>query len=264
MSSVGTFPVTNKIGIAGYFNWTWRATSTPLMPGIAKSSNTRSTLDCSIEEIERSATTADLQHDITKIFQDRSCDFAYRAVVVHEQNYCTLTFALSDANRHDRRFRIGILRRPGQIDLNRCAFSNAGFDPHSSTRLLCKAEDLAQSQAGALADLFGCEKWLEGFCQNFFCHSRAGVGDRNHDVVTSRRFFRLFGRSDFCVRCFNGDIAAIFHGIACVDHEIENHQLDLSRISESVPNSRSEFGVDANTAAQRALQQIVHILQALR
>ena len=37
-----------------------------------------------LEEIKRSATTASLKHDITKVFQDQSCDFAYRAVVIHE------------------------------------------------------------------------------------------------------------------------------------------------------------------------------------
>ena len=46
----------------------------------------------SIEEIQRSATTAYLQHDITKIFQDRSCDFAYGAVVIHNENYCPFMF----------------------------------------------------------------------------------------------------------------------------------------------------------------------------
>ena len=105
------------------------------------------------------------------------------------------------------------------------------------------------------------KKWLKRFCQNFFCHSRTGVGDRNHDVVTGRRFFRLFGRADCRIRRFDSDIAAIFHGIARVDHEIENNQLYLCRIGKSLPASRSEYSADTNAAAQRALQQIVHILQ---
>jgi hypothetical protein len=36
------------------------------------------------EEIKRSAATASLKHDITKVFQDQNCDFAYRAVVIHK------------------------------------------------------------------------------------------------------------------------------------------------------------------------------------
>ncbi len=48
-----------------------------------------------------------------------------------------------------------------------------------------------------------------------------------------------------------------------VNDQIENKQLDLSRIGQRGPKSDPEYAVDADAAAQRALQQIVYVRRRL-
>src|SRR5690349_6666081 len=53
----------------------------------------------------------------------------------------------------------------------------------------------------------------------------------------------------------------ICHRVARIDREIENDEFYLSWVCEGGPDSRPELRVDGDAAANRALQQVMHVLQ---
>src|ERR1041385_6969713 len=98
-----------------------------------------------IEQIESGAPAAHLQHDIANLFQDRGRDFPYRAVIVDKQDNRAGSLELGQLRSERRAFQNGVLDSAGQIELDRCSFSDAGFNSHAATGLLGEARNLAQS-----------------------------------------------------------------------------------------------------------------------
>ena len=63
-------PVTNSTGKLGRFACARRASSAPFMPGMAKSAIMQIDLRLALDEIERRAAAAGLQHPVAEIMQD--------------------------------------------------------------------------------------------------------------------------------------------------------------------------------------------------
>ena len=89
--------------------------------------------------------------------------------------------------------------------------------------LFHEAVNLAQSQTGTFARLFGREKRLECTVYCLSRHPRAAVGDSNKNVLAGRN--AIVVAAIFIVEIgiarFDRKFAAIRHRITCVQGEIE-------------------------------------------
>src|SRR6476660_6403325 len=94
----------------------------------------------------------------------------------------------SDAARrvYDRlrlRRRLVASQQPRQVELHRRAHAGLAVELHVATRLLDEAVDLAEAEAGALADILGGVERLESARLDLARHATAGIGDRYHHVL---------------------------------------------------------------------------------
>src|SRR5215510_7976733 len=57
---------------------------------------------------------------------------------------------------------------------------------------------------------------------------------------------------------FNGQMAAVRHGVASIDHQVQYHLLDLSRVSFNLAQRRFEFYPQIEVFANDARQHPTH------
>ncbi len=57
---------------------------------------------------------------------------------------------------------------------------------------------------------------------------------------------------------FNGQLAAVWHGVPGVDGQVEHRVLDLVRIHQGVPKPPRDCGLKFDFCAQRPAQHVVH------
>ena len=112
-------------GSVGNLECTWRATSIPFMPGIAKSNNqTKIPASHLTQEVERSSAASHFHDHIAEFSEHRRCDLTYRASSSTRRIIAPLRGGVT------REPRIPLVRRrlsrAGQIDLHGRAFANAG------------------------------------------------------------------------------------------------------------------------------------------
>jgi hypothetical protein len=122
---------------------------------------------------------------------------------------------------------------------------------------------VAQAQAGTLARALGREERIEDSWENLRADPGPAVFHLDRDKLAAQTF--EFGPSiedDLANR--NDQQAAVRHGVARVDPEIEQSQFQLTwvdaRVARAFLNPRSDLDV----AAQRALQHLADIRQRVR
>ena len=122
------------------------------------------------------------------------------------------------------------------------ALPRFGLQLHKTAGLLHKAVDHAQAEAGALADLLGGEERLERPARDLGCHAAAGVGHGHHDVVARPRLAVdvEVGLTERGVARLDRQLAAVRHGVARVEHEIEQRGCQLAGIDAGQPHIRFE------------------------
>ena len=106
-----------------------------------------------------------------------------------------------------------------------------------SARLLDETEHHAQAKAGALADLLGRKEGFENPFKQRGRNSGAGVADRDHHVVSGRDL-AVHARVVFVeedVAGLDRELAAIGHGIARIDCQIENGRRKQAWIGQRGP-----------------------------
>ena len=120
-----------------------------------------------------------------------------------------------------------------------------------------EAEDLAEAEAGALADRLGGEERLERAFPDFLGHAAAGVGDRKLEIFAGLDVADGIGGHGHIL---GGDrqAAVAVHRVAGVDREIEDRIFELVRIDEHRPGFGVEPGLDLDPLAQRAVEQVGH------
>ena len=150
--------------------------------------------------------------------------------------------------------------RARQEDLHGRALAAPALDTHAAVRLLGEAEDLAEAEPSALADLLGGEERLESLGADLVAHAVAGVADGDDDVFARLRLLRpARGAAHDGVAGLDGEAAADLHRVARVDREVEDHQLDLRRVDQRRPEMFGEHRLDADRTAHRALQQVAQV-----
>ena len=80
-----------------------------------------------------------------------------------------------------------------QIDRDRGAAADLAFDPDLAARLVGEPENLAEAEAGALADRLGGEEGLERAVEHLGLHPAAGVGDADPHIIAGANVADLVG-----------------------------------------------------------------------
>ena len=117
--------------------------------------------------------------------------------------------------------------------------------------MLDYAVSCGQPEAGAFALFFSREERLKNMglqlgvhpttCIRYLQH---GIGTRNYVGMAKHR-----GSIQFPVSGFDGQLAAIGHGVPRVDHQIENHLFDLAAVSfhRTIVGRKHELHLDIFT-----------------
>src|SRR3984885_339291 len=93
-------------------------------------------------------------------------------------------------------------KKPRQVDFHRGSLSDLAVDADMAARLLHEAIDLAETKAGAMANLLSRKERLEHAAHCVFSHPAAGIAHTHHDVLAGADFeihFAIFAIED-CVR----------------------------------------------------------------
>ena len=115
-----------------------------------------------------------------------------------------------------------------EVEAHRRALADLGIDPHLPARLPGEAVDHRQPEPGALADRLGGEERIEGARDHVGRHAGAGVGDAERDVLPRRQVALARGALvEPFVGGLDGEAAAVGHGVARVDAEVEQRVLEL-------------------------------------
>src|SRR5581483_5317965 len=123
-------------------------------------------------------------------------------------------------------------------------------------RLPGKAEGLAETKPGALADVLGGEEGLEDRSKMFGGDAGSGIADRHGDEWSGSRSLRPQARNalDFT----DGDFQSSFaiHGVAGVDRQIDQRGLELGNIGDGEASLMFDSSVDPDTAADQRSDQL--------
>ena len=88
-------------------------------------------------------------------------------------------------------------------------------------------------------------------------HALAGIGDRQADIVAGQKRQAVAGRHHL-VAGADADAAALGHGIAGIDAEIEQRQLELVLVGHHRGQAGGEIRFDLRARSERACQQVGH------
>ena len=122
--------------------------------------------------------------------------------------------------------------------------------------LLHEAVHHAQPEPAAGAWALGGEERLEYPLPDLGRHAGPGIRDGQGDIGARLQFGRLtFHRHQPGV---DDEMAALGHGVARVDRQVQQGVLDLTRIGHHHRDARSQPRLDADLLAQAAAQQVDH------
>ena len=106
-----------------------------------------------------------------------------------------------------------------------------------TARLLHEAEDLAETQSGALADAFGRKERIKGSGDGHRIHPGARIGNRHHDVLARAHLDVLcsVGLVEVRIRRLERQPAAVRHRVTSVYGEVQDSVLELIRVDLGEP-----------------------------
>src|SRR3984893_8199517 len=117
---------------------------------------------------------------------------------------------------------------------DRCPHAGRAFDSNMPSGLSNKAIDHAEAESGALADLFGRKKGLKNLIPHFGRHSASSVYDGQPDVRSGQvPSHGSFIQDD--VPRLDLEYAAIRHGVARIQDEVEESGLQQRRVDIALP-----------------------------
>lgn len=120
--------------------------------------------------------------------------------------------------------------------------------------MLGDAIDLTQAQTGAFAHRLGGKEGFEHLVQQVRRNPCAGVAHRDHDACAAVAF------TD---RRQDRQGAAIAHGVAGVDDEVQYRELQLVGIGDGVLAARAQLCMNGNARSDGAAHQILHAFDEL-
>ena len=144
-----------------------------------------------------------------------------------------------------------------QEDVERGALARLGIDIDETAGLLDDAVDRRQPEAGALADFLGREERLEDLVDDVDRNAGAGVADVDPHVVGRRHALvgQPLGFRRRYIRGPHREPAAIGHGVAGVDGEIDDHLLELRDVDLDRPQIAAVHQIELDLLADQPAQQ---------
>ena len=144
-----------------------------------------------------------------------------------------------------------------QVDAEGRALADLAVGEDVAARLLDDAVDGGQAEAGALADILGGEERLEDLGHDLGRHAGAGVLDLDQHVLAGRHAvageLQALALGD--VARADGERAAVGHGVAGVDGEVDDHLLELRLVGLDVPEVAAGQDLELDLLAERAVEQ---------
>jgi hypothetical protein len=144
-----------------------------------------------------------------------------------------------------------------QPDLRRRALALAACQDEAPARLLSDAVHHRQPKPRPAPDTLGGEERLGGARQRRLVHAFARVADRDADVVARREALAVLETDGLLARG-EDDGAPGRHGVACVEHEVEDGELELVWIAPRRREPEGKPRFDADARADGALQKVRH------
>ena len=120
-----------------------------------------------------------------------------------------------------------------------------------------EAMNLRQSQTGALADRLGGEEGIEDLAEDVGRDAGAGVLHRDRDISAGAGL--VAGRD--VARRYRDD-AAVGHGVARVDDEIDQRRLELGDVDHDRPDVRVDVELQRHRAADAGVEHFAHRIDA--
>ena len=142
---------------------------------------------------------------------------------------------------------------------------SASIDIDKAAGLLDDAVDRGQAKAGAFADVLGGEERLEDLADDRRRNAGAGVGDFDQHVVRRRHALGVIALA-FARGHIGGahvQPAAVRHGVARIDREIDDHLLELRDVDLDRPQVAAVHDLEGDLLADQPPQQHVEIAQHL-
>ena len=129
------------------------------------------------------------------------------------------------------------LRGRGQDHVDRRAAADLARDQQAAARLLDEAEHHRQPQPGALAGLLGGVERLGDLLDLALGDAVALVGDADAQIISRRQRWRVgqVGLARLADR--HGHLAAVGHGVARVEDEVEQREFELRLVDEQIAAS---------------------------
>ena len=219
-----------------------------------------------LEDVERFPAAGDRIGAVAELLQRADGRAADPGIVLDDQDGGAVAAfgGLGVADRRRRAHR-GLLRRrgrAGQVDGDGGALAQFRRDGDIAAGLAREAEDLRKAEPGALADRLGGEEGLEHAVEMLGRDAAAGVGDADADIIAGGQI-GVLGFLQGHVVDLEMEIAASLHRVAGVDGEVQHRIFELGGIGPDVPQIAGEAGVDGDPLADRAVDQLEHVLDQL-
>src|SRR5579864_3880249 len=117
-----------------------------------------------------------------------------------------------------------------QEDREGRALVGLAFDPNKAARLLHDTVDGREAEPGARADLLRREEWLKDALKILFADADTGIGDLDADILAGRHDLVAVANRRLVDdrRGANRQGTAVWHCVAGIDSEIDDHLIELS------------------------------------
>ena len=156
-----------------------------------------------------------------------------------------------------------VLGMTRQVDAHRRALADLGIDPDLPARLAREAIDHRQAQPGALAERLGREERLERLgddlrasCRCRYRSRRSRHTGRPADPAGAPRARRAI------VGGLDRQLAAVGHGIARVDAEVENGVFELVGVDQRRPQAARADDLDLDAGPDGAPDELLEVARA--
>src|SRR5262245_63105682 len=183
-------------------------------------------------------------------------------IVFHEQ--CCSLLAL-DLVREDRMLSLllyGLLGRR-QIDADGGTAPELALDDRCPTRLFSEPVHLTETQPGPLSRTFGREVRIEDAGKNLRRNADAAIHQFYRDEFAAQPIdFRLAGKAHVTNR--EGKNTAVRHGVPRIDTEIQQCELELSRVNAGTTSTIRSERLYLDISAQGPFEHLAEIRQGFR
>src|ERR1043166_1123147 len=196
---------------------------------------------------------------VRRVSQDGAEGFAQKGLVVHYENDFAATLRLCFECFH--RVRHDDLRSGGQIYFELTALARLALHFNEPVMPPNDAQHRRQAQTGAFAWFLGGEERLENSLDHASGNSSPGIHDLN-EHIGSGLGFGILGRGlvEPEVLGFQSQLAALRHGIAGVDAQIEQDLVQLGNIGSERPEVSRNAGLDPDALGKGFLHDFQHLL----